>query len=75
MQDFLNLMFCFNIVPLTNKLTRVNRHSANAKDHIITTLSITGHNDFKSAAIKTDLSDHFPLSSQLKPLKKPKGQS
>ena len=25
-QDFLNLMFCYNMVPLTNKPARVTRH-------------------------------------------------
>ena len=42
-KDFLNLMFCYNIIPLTNKPTRVNRHSANTIDHMITN-SVTGHN-------------------------------
>ena len=58
-QDFLNLMFR-NMIPLTNKPTWVTRHSANAIDYIITN-SVTGHNDFKSAIIKTDLSDNFPI--------------
>ena len=44
-QDFLNLTFCNNVIPLTNKLTRATRHSANAIDHIITN-GVTGHNDF-----------------------------
>ena len=64
-QDFLNLMFRYNMIPLTNKPTRVTRHSANAIDHIITN-SVTGHNDFKSAIIKTDLSDHFPIVFAIK---------
>ena len=57
-QDFLNLMFCYNMIPLTNKPIQVTRHSANALDHIITN-SATGHNGFKSAIIKIDLPDHF----------------
>ena len=48
------------MVPLTNKATQLSRHSANVIDHIITN-NVTGRNDFKSAIIKTDLSDHFPL--------------
>ena len=64
-QDFLNLMFRYNMIPLTNKPTRVTRHSANAIDHIITN-SVTGHNDFKSAIIKTGLSDHFPIVFAIK---------
>ena len=64
-QDFLNLMFRYNMIPLTNKTTRVIRHSANAIDHIITN-GVTGHNDFKSAIIKTNLSDHFPIVFAIK---------
>ena len=64
-QDFLNLMFRYNMIPLTNKPTRVTRHSANVIDHI-TTNCVTGHNDFKSAIIKTNLSDHFPVVFAIK---------
>ena len=64
-QDFLNLMFRYNVIPLTNKPTRVTRHSANAIEHIITN-SVIGHNDFKSAIIKTNLSDHFPIVFAIK---------
>ena len=64
-QEFLNLMFCYNMIPLTNKLTRVTRHSANAIDHIITN-SVTGYDDVKSSIIKTDLSDHFPTVFAIK---------
>ena len=53
-------MFRYNMIPLTNKPTR-----ANAIDHIITN-SVTGYNDFKSAIIKSDLSDHFPFVFTLK---------
>ena len=58
-------MFRYNMIPSTNKPTRVTRHSANATDHIITN-SITGHNDFKSSIIKTDLSDHFLIAFTIK---------
>ena len=64
-QGLLNLMFRYNMIPLTNKPTRVTKHSANATDHIITNC-VTGHNDFKSAIIKTDLSDHFPIVFTIK---------
>ena len=40
-QDFLNLMFCYNMIPLTNKPTRVTRHSGNAIDHIITKITLS----------------------------------
>ena len=64
-QDFLNLMFRYNMTPLTKKPTRVTKHSANAIEHIITN-SVIGHNDFKSVIIKTDLSDHFPIVFAIK---------
>ena len=64
-QDFLHLMFRYNMIPLTNKPTRVTKHSANAIDHIITS-SVTGHNDFKSAIIKTGLPDRFPIVFAIK---------
>ena len=50
---------------MTNKPTQVTRHSANAMDHIIAN-NVTGHNNFKSAIIKTDLSDHFPTAFAIK---------
>ena len=67
-QHVLNLMFCYNMIPFTNKPTQVTRHSANAIDHIITNSvnSVTGHNDFISAMTKTDLSDHFPIVLTIK---------
>ena len=65
MQDFLNLTFCYNMIPLTNKPTRATKHSANAIDHIITN-SVTDRNDFKSVIIKTNLSDHFPIVFAIK---------
>ena len=64
-QDFLNLIFRYNMIPLTNKPTRVTKHSTNAIDHIITN-SVIGHDDFKSAIIKADLSDHFPIVFAIK---------
>ena len=65
MQDFLNFMFRYNMIPFTNKPMRVTKHSANGTDHIITN-RVTGHNNFKSAIIKTDLSDHFPIVFTIK---------
>ena len=40
--------------------TFITRHSANTIDYIIIN-SVTGHNDFKSVIIKTDLSDSFSI--------------
>ena len=64
-QDFLSLMFHYNVIPLTNKQTQVTRHSAKTIDHIITK-SVRDHNGFKSAIIKTNLSDHFPIVFAIK---------
>ena len=58
-------MFNYNMIPLTNKPTRVNKRSENAIDHIITR-PVTDHNDFNSAMIKTDLADDFPIAFALK---------
>ena len=53
-------MLRYNMIPLTNKPTRVTRHSANV------TNNVKGHNGFKSAIIKNDLPDHFPIVFALK---------
>ena len=58
-------MFHYNLIPLTNKPTSVNRRSENAIDHIITR-PVTDHNDFNSAMIKTDLADDLPIAFALK---------
>ena len=58
-QSFVNLMFEFSMIPTINKPTRVTKHTATAIDNIITNCII--NSDFKSAIVKTDLSDHFPI--------------
>ena len=52
-------MFGFSMIPTINKPTRVTKHTATAIDNIITNCII--NSDFKSAIVKTDLSDHFPI--------------
>ena len=52
-------MFEFSMIPTINKPTRVTKHTATAIDNIITHCII--NSDFKSAIVKTDLSDHFPV--------------
>ena len=64
-QDFANLTFHYNMIPFRNKPTQATRHSGNAKDDNVTK-SLTGHNEFKLAIIKTDLSDHFPIVFAIK---------
>ena len=51
-------MFEFSMIPTINKPTRVTKHTATAIDNIITDCIL--NSDFKSALVKTDLSDHFP---------------
>ena len=56
-QHFVNLMFELSIIPAKNKPTRVTSYTDTAIDNIIT--SSIFDNNFESATIKTDVSDHF----------------
>ena len=58
-QSFINLMFEFSMTPTINKPTRVTKHRATSIDNIITNCIL--NSDFKSAIVKTDLSEHFPI--------------
>ena len=58
-QSFINLMFRYGIVPVINKLTRVTKYTATAIDHMFTNFII--NTEIKSAIIKADISDHFPI--------------
>ena len=58
-QNFVNLM-----IPAINKPTRVTSYTATAIDNIITNSILD--KDFKSAIIKTNLSDHFPVTFVIK---------
>ena len=60
-QSSLNLLLCYNMIPLTNKPPRVTRNTTNKTDHIITS-TVLDKNDFKSTLIKTDSSDHFAIN-------------
>ena len=51
-------MFEFSMIPTINKPTRVTKHTATAIDNIITDCIL--NSNFKSALVKTDLSDRFP---------------
>ena len=59
-QSFVNLMFEFSLIPRINKPTRVTKYTATALDNIITNFIL--NSDFKSAILKTDLCDHFPIT-------------
>ena len=57
-QSFVNLMFEFSMISTIIRPMRVTKHTATAID------TITNHilnSDFKSAIVKMDLSDHFPI--------------
>ena len=47
------------MTPTTNKPTRVTKDTATVIDHIITNCIL--NSDFKSAIVKVDLCDHFPV--------------
>ena len=58
-QDFSNLIYQNGMIPTINKPTRVTEKTATAIDHIITNSFVD--NTFKTAIIKSDVSDHFPI--------------
>ena len=58
-QSFVNLIFCCEMVPVNNKSTRVTIYTRTAIDHIFTNSLI--NTEIKSAIIKADISDHFPI--------------
>ena len=58
-QNFVNLMFQFGLIPSINKPTRVTNETISAIDQIIT--NYIYNKDFKTGIIKTDISDHFPV--------------
>ena len=58
-QRFVSLMFRCGMVPTINKPTRVKRYTATAIVHIFTNSII--NTEIKSALIKADISDHFPI--------------
>ena len=58
-QSFVNLMSEFSMIPTINKPARVTKHTVTAIGNMITNCIL--NSDFKSAIVKTDLSDHFPI--------------
>ena len=73
-QNFVNLVFEFSMISTINKPTRVTSYTATAIDNIITNSIFD--NDFESAIIKTDVSDHFPIifTTKLKTTSSPKNR-
>ena len=58
-QNFVNLLYQNNMIPIINKPTRVTKKAATAIDHIITNCFVD--TNFKTAIFKSDISDHFPI--------------
>ena len=63
-KSFFDLMYERNLITTTNKPIRVGKNSATAIDHFITYYVLTC--DFKTAILKADLTDHFPILFALK---------
>ena len=63
-QNFVNRIFEFSMIPIINKPARVTTYTATAIDNIITSSIFDNH--FESAIIKTDVSDHFPIIFTIK---------
>ena len=58
-RDFFNSIYQNGMIPTINKPTRVTKKTASTIDHIITNSFV--ENTFKTAIIKSDVSDHFPI--------------
>ena len=58
-ENFINLMFRYGMIPTINKPTRVTANTATAIDHIITNVIID--TDFKTGILKSCISDHFAI--------------
>ena len=63
-QSFFNLIYRYNMIPTINKPTRVGKDSATAIDHSIANCIVDCQ--FKTAIVKTGVTDHFPIAMALK---------
>ena len=59
-----SLIYRYNMISTINKPTRVGKNSATAIDHIIANCIVDCQ--FKTAILKTDVTDHFPIAMALK---------
>ena len=57
-QNFINLMFRYGVIPTINKFTRITVNTATSIDHIITNVCDT---DFKTRNLKSCIADHFAI--------------
>ena len=51
-------MFQYNLIPTTNRPTRVTRNTTIAIDHVITNTAISDI-QYRSGIIKANIADHF----------------
>ena len=58
-QNFINFMFQFGLVPKTNKPKRITIDTISAIDHIVTNAII--NKEFKITILTADMFDHFPI--------------
>ena len=63
-QSFFNFLYRYNMILTINKPTRVGKNSATAIDHIRANCIVD--RQFKTAVLKTDVTDHFPIAMALK---------
>ena len=63
-QNFVNLMFQFDLVPTINKPTIVTNKTIFAIDYIITNCIF--NDNFKTVIIRTDTFDHFSITYAFK---------
>ena len=59
-----SLIYRYNMISTINKPTRVRKNSATTIDHIIANCIVDCQ--FKTAILKTDAADHFPIAMTLK---------
>ena len=58
-QNFINLMFRYGVVPPINKSTRVTANAITAINHVLTNVIID--TNFKTGILKSCISDHFSI--------------
>ena len=68
-----NSLFEYAAIALINKPTRVAKKSATIIDNVITTNIF--HESLKKSIIKSDFSDHLPISFSISTLKSPQSSS
>ena len=66
-QEFLNIIYENGMIPITNKPARITNKTAIAIDHILT--NPYTETIFKTAILKCDVSDHFPICLVIPSLK------